>query len=193
MQERRFDKDPKKTRLPRSSLFLALFGFFLLSVALAVRSGIFARRNPGEPINAAMREALEQNVPHVLSEADATAIAQKYPDAIKTESGLMYVVRNPGLDPTRPRIGQYVTVNYDGRLLDGSRFDSSYEKGQPYTFRLGFGDVIKGWDEAFQGMRKGERRTLIIPYWLGYGDIGHPPKIPPRSTLVFEVELLDFR
>ena len=86
-----------------------------------------------------------------------------------------------------------VVAHYDGRLLDGSRFDSSYERGKPFEFQLGMGRVIKGWDEAFATMKKGERRTLIIPHWLGYGEKGSPPKIPGRATLIFEVELIDWR
>jgi FKBP-type peptidyl-prolyl cis-trans isomerase len=108
-------------------------------------------------------------------------------------SGLLYVVRDPGTGNATPREGQEVIVHYDGRLLDGTRIDSSYERGAPYTFRLGTGAVIQGWDDALLTMKKGEKRTLIIPYWLGYGISGRAPKIPPRTTLIFEVELLDFR
>jgi FKBP-type peptidyl-prolyl cis-trans isomerase len=90
-------------------------------------------------------------------------------------------------------VGQEVTVHYDGRLLDGTRFDSSRERGAPYTFRLGTGAVIQGWDDALLTMKKGEKRTLIVPYWLGYGTSGRPPAIPPRATLLFDVELISFR
>ncbi len=176
----------------RSTLYLFLLGIVLLTIALVVRSGMLARQNPGRPINSAMREALAAEAPQ-LSEADATLIRQKYATAHRLRSGLLYVERDPGTGTTTPSVGQEVIVNYDGRLLDGTKFDSSYEHGAPYTFRLGTGAVIQGWDEALLTMKKGERRTLIIPYWLGYGVTGNPPGIPPRATLVFEVELIDFR
>ena len=126
-----------------------------------------------------------------LSEDDARTIAEKYPAAQKTASGLMYVVTAPG-EGDLPVLGSRVTVNYVARFLDGTKFDGSADRGGPFTFTLGVGKVIKGWDEAFSGMKKGEKRTLIIPFWLDYGDRYRPP-IPPRSTLVYEVELVSFR
>jgi FKBP-type peptidyl-prolyl cis-trans isomerase len=177
----------------RSFMYLLLLGVVLLTIALVVRSGIMARKNPGRPINAAMREALEdQGMPQVSTQ-DSLVIAQKYGTAHKLASGLRYVVRAPGVGGATPKVGDQVTAHYDGRLLDGTPFDSSYKRGEPLTFQVGVGQVIKGWDEAFLGMTKGEKRTLIIPYWLAYGISGRPPTIPPRATLVFEVELLDFR
>jgi len=176
----------------RSTLYLFLLGIILLTIALVVRSGMLARKNPGRPINSAMREALAEEAPQ-WSEADAAVIRQKYATAHRLRSGLMYVERDPGTGQSTPSVGQEVIVHYDGRLLDGTRFDSSYPKGVPFTFRLGTGAVIQGWDEAFLTMKKGEHRTLIIPYWLGYGIGGNPPTIPPRATLVFDVELIDFR
>lgn len=85
--------------------------------------------------------------------------------------------------------GKTVTVNYSGTLTNGEKFDSSYDRGQPFTFSLGAGDVIKGWDQGVAGMKVGGKRKLTIPSNLGYGsrDMG---VIPPNSTLVFEVELL---
>jgi FKBP-type peptidyl-prolyl cis-trans isomerase len=171
----------------RNFFVLALLGVSLITIAIVVRSGILQRKNPGAPINSAMREAMEKNE---LSETDAALIAKNFPDAKKTSSGLLYIVRAPGEGPTPPR-GAQVRVNYEGRFLDGTPFDSSRNRG-PLTFTVGAGDVIRGWDEAILTMKKGERRTLIIPYWLGYGAGGRPP-IPPRATLVFDVELLDFR
>jgi FKBP-type peptidyl-prolyl cis-trans isomerase len=176
----------------RNVLYLLLLGIVLLTIALVVRSGMLARKDPGRPINSAMREALAETAPQ-WSEADMTIIRQQYANARRRPSGLLFVERNPGTGDATPTTGQEVIVHYDGRLLDGTRFDSSYAKGYPYTFRLGTGMVIAGWDEAFLSMKKGEKRTLIIPYWLGYGIEGHPPTIPPRATLVFDVELVDFR
>jgi FKBP-type peptidyl-prolyl cis-trans isomerase len=175
----------------RSFVYLVLLGLVLLTLAIVVRSGIFARRNPGEPINYAMRAALAENSPQ-LSTEDALLISRKYATAYKTPSGLMYINRDPGAGGASPRVGDTVVVNYDGRLLDGTPFDSSYRAGHPFVTQIGVGKVIKGWDEALLTMRKGARRTLIIPYWLAYGDAGRPPYIPPRATLVFEVELVDF-
>ncbi len=84
--------------------------------------------------------------------------------------------------------GKTVTVNYTGRLLTGAQFDSSYGRG-PFTFTMGAGQVIKGWDMGLNGMRVGGKRELVIPPYLGYGDTGQGP-IPPDATLVFDVELL---
>ena len=154
---------------------------------------MLARKNPGEPINRAMREAMAREGINEFSTDDAQVIAKTYPDARKLPSGLMWVVRNRGTGEATPQPGNEIICNYDGRLLDGTHFDSSYQRGVPFTFRLGTGQVIKGWDEAFATMHKGEKRTLIVPYWLGYGTQGRPPTIPPRGTLIFEVELIDWR
>lgn len=86
--------------------------------------------------------------------------------------------------------GKKVTVNYTGTLTDGTKFDSSYDHGSPFTFNLGAGEVIKGWDEGVAGMKIGGKRKLTIPPSLGYGPAGAPPVIPGNATLIFEVELL---
>jgi FKBP-type peptidyl-prolyl cis-trans isomerase len=176
----------------RSYVYLVLLGACLLTLALVVRSGMFARKNPGEPISAAMRAALAETRPE-LPEEDARRIRAQFPTASTTPSGLMYIDGFPGTGKARPRVGDTVTAHYVGRLLDGTPFDSSAAHGGPFTFRVGTGEVIKGWDEAFLTMRKGEKRTLIIPYWLGYSGSDRPSTIPYHATLVFEVELVDFR
>ena len=88
------------------------------------------------------------------------------------------------------KAGQSVDVHYTGRLVDGTKFDSSRDRGAPFTFPLGAGYVIRGWDEGVQGMKVGGHRRLTIPAELGYGDRGVPGLIPAGATLVFEVELL---
>jgi FKBP-type peptidyl-prolyl cis-trans isomerase len=175
----------------RSYVYILVLGACLLTLAIVVRSGMFFRHGPlDEPINSAMRQALSQESPQ-LSTGEAQYINQRYPTAYTMPSGLMYINTAPG-EGGKPRVGDTVTAQYDGRLLDGTPFDSSRQHGGPFRFKVGVGQVIKGWDEAFLTMKKGGKRTLIIPYWLAYGEEGRPPVIPPRATLVFDVELVDF-
>ena len=89
--------------------------------------------------------------------------------------------------------GKKVAVHYTGRLTDGTKFDSSLDRGAPLTFVLGAGRVIEGWEKGIAGMKVGGKRKLVIPPAMAYGSRGFPPLIPPDSTLVFDVELLDVR
>jgi FKBP-type peptidyl-prolyl cis-trans isomerase len=110
----------------------------------------------------------------------------------KLPSGLKYqdVAQGQG---TEAAAGRAVTVHYTGWLPDGKKFDSSRDHGQPFTFTLGAGQVIAGWDQGVEGMRVGGRRKLVIPPDLGYGAAGAPPDIPPAATLVFDVEVLEVK
>jgi peptidylprolyl isomerase len=112
-------------------------------------------------------------------------------DTITTPSGLKMVFFESHPDSIMPKSGHPVTVDYSGFLLDGSMFDSSIERKQPFTFRYGVDPVIKGWSEGVGLMHKGDRAKLIIPYNLGYGDHGSPGVIPPKATLIFDVTLLN--
>ena len=107
---------------------------------------------------------------------------------VTTESGLKYIDQKVGSGQTAKK-GDTVEVHYTGWLKDGKKFDSSVDRGRPFSFKLGEGRVIKGWDEGVAGMKVGGKRKLIIPYQLAYGERGRPG-IPPKADLVFEVELL---
>lgn len=96
----------------------------------------------------------------------------------------------PGSGPAA-KSGDKVKVHYTGTLLDGTKFDSSLDRSEPFEFTLGTGSVIKGWDEGVVGMKKGGKRKLTIPSDKAYGKRGSPPKIPPDAPLVFEIELLE--
>ena len=110
-------------------------------------------------------------------------------DSIKTPSGLVIEELLVG-SGAAAAAGQKVTVHYTGWLTDGKKFDSSKDRGDPFVFPLGRGQVIKGWDEGVAGMKVGGRRKLTIPPSLGYGARGAGGVIPPNATLLFEVELL---
>ena len=106
--------------------------------------------------------------------------------------GLKYTDDQVGTG-TEAQTGKTVSVHYTGWLLDGTKFDSSKDRNQPFSFPLGRGQVIKGWDEGVAGMKVGGKRTLVIPPDLGYGARGAGGVIPPNATLKFEVELLDVK
>ena len=115
---------------------------------------------------------------------------------IQTASGLQYEDTVPGTGPS-PSTGQQCVMHYTGWLWQngtkGAKFDSSVDRGTPFSFPIGTGRVIKGWDEGVASMRVGGKRTLLIPPDLGYGQRGAGGVIPPGATLLFEVELLEIR
>ena len=119
-------------------------------------------------------------------------VKEQWPKAVETKSGLYYQVEQKG-EGEPPATGTVISAHYTGRLLVGNRkFDSSYDRGEPIAFPVGTGRVIRGWDEALSQMTKGEKRTLIIPPELAYGERGAGGVIPPNAWLVFDVELVDF-
>jgi peptidyl-prolyl cis-trans isomerase A (cyclophilin A) len=123
------------------------------------------------------------------AESFAKKVKDKYPSAIKTATGLYYVVDKEGTGAKATK-GQTVVAHYTGTLWDGQKFDSSLDRGQPFEFQLGLGRVIAGWDEGFGLFQVGAKGKLIIPYNLAYGEQGYPGAIPPKADLVFEVEML---
>jgi len=114
--------------------------------------------------------------------------ATENPEAVRP-SGLRYIELRPG-EGTEAKSGDNVSVHYTGYLMNGKKFDSSLDRGEPITFQLGSGQVIKGWDEGLEGMRVNQKRKLVIPPQLAYDDRGVPGVIPPGSELVFDVELV---
>ncbi len=122
----------------------------------------------------------------------APALGVRLSQFKKQPSGLYVRDDTVGTGPVA-KAGQTVQVHYTGWLPDGDKFDSSLDHGEPITFTLGEGGVIRGWDEGIAGLKVGGARTLVIPPALGYGDRGSPPDIPPNSVLVFRVKLVGAR
>jgi FKBP-type peptidyl-prolyl cis-trans isomerase len=158
---------------------------WLGTLLLATLLGLAGCKDGGSQSQAGTGEAKGTEINYALFGIDPAKVTH-------TISGLqIYIKSKPEGDSVRmPQAGQLVTAHYHGQLLDGQVFDSSVQRGQPYKFVLGQGRVIQGWDEAFAQMPIGTKAVLIIPPSLGYGD-SDMGTIPPNSTLVFDVELID--
>jgi peptidylprolyl isomerase len=171
----------KSTITLRTLLFAAaiLFG---LTTSITAADG---QAKKGRTTPARNRRTTKSTKPKPVANAPATTT---------TPSGLVYVITRPS-NGRQPQVGETVVVHYTGLLGSGAKFDSSMDHpgGQPFTFKLGVGRVIKAWDEGIAKLRVGEQATLFIPPQLGYGIAGHPPQIPANSTLIFIVELIEIR
>lgn len=125
---------------------------------------------------------------------DVEFVEKKWPEAKRTFTGLRYIILKPGdQSGPMPEKGMEVSVLYKGMLLDGTVFDQSPDEKSPLKIRLGRGGLIEGWEQALQKMHKGEKWLLIVPPEMAYGARGKPPTIKRNATLVFEMELVDFK
>ncbi len=123
---------------------------------------------------------------------DLEFVEKTWPEAKKTATGIRYIVLREGKgEPGKP--GDRAAVLYIGRLLNGTEFDRNLDREHPFTFRVARGMVIQGWEQIMQLMKPGEKRLVIIPPELAYGTRGSAPKIPRDATLVFEIEVLEFK
>src|SRR5262245_9244361 len=154
-----------------------IFTLFALSLAVCLSSGPAAGQSQKPP------------APPPQPKEKPAAMEKTEPKEVVTPSGLKYVDLKPG-EGDEAKSGQIVEVHYTGWLTNGTKFDSSLDRRQPFAFRLGAGQVIKGWDQGVAGMKVGGKRKLTIPPGLAYGSQAVGGVIPPNSTLVFEVELL---
>ncbi|MEO1093788.1 MAG: FKBP-type peptidyl-prolyl cis-trans isomerase [Cyanobacteria bacterium J06638_28] len=178
-----------------SFVVLAAFCVVLLVAQVSRDQGTAIADNLSSSESAvATATQIAQNAADLAPEPEETA-AEDTEDTptedtlVTTESGLQYedIVEGTGAMPQK---GQRVTVHYTGTLEDGTKFDSSRDRGRPFSFNIGVGQVIKGWDEGVSSMRVGGQRKLVIPPELGYGARGAGGVIPPNATLLFDVELI---
>ncbi len=139
----------------------------------------------------ALRKQQEQEQLQAVAEFNIY-VQKTYPTAKNTSSGLHYIIEEQGTGAKAEKHRE-VSVHYTGALTNGSVFDSSHKRNQPISFPLGLGRVIKGWDEGIALLNVGGKAKLIIPYFLAYGAQGRPPVIPPKATLIFDVELTDVK
>lgn len=169
---------------------LAASGVLTMLIAIVLISVL----GGGGTENAASQLTPAGSTPTLPAQTPSTAPATPPPVAgqpVTTASGLQYVDIQPGSGAS-PATGDTAVVNYTGWLqADGTKFDSSVERPQPFSFHLGKSEVIKAWDEGVATMQVGGTRRLIVPPDLGYGASGFPPKIPANATLIFDIELLD--
>ncbi|DBA02606.1 TPA: hypothetical protein N0F65_011978 [Lagenidium giganteum] len=175
----------------------AVFSFFMFVLYIAFGVVLIKNRNviikesgttdasvSSEKAQAASASAPSPKVVRTDLEAGKSSLAPPHVSSLPTIK--------PGDGVNFPKPGNTVRVHYVGTLLDGSKFDSSRDRGRPFEFKLGAGQVIRGWDEGVALLSKGQVAKLTLPFEYAYGEQGYPPIIPPRATLIFEVELISF-
>lgn len=164
--------------------------FLMLSVCAAAAFSQTVKRTVRRPVKKpiAKKTTPQKKFPRYRVIKKNTMTIPK-PASMTTSSGLTYIVTKQGTG-AQLKAGDTIIVNYTGLLTNGQKFDSSLDRGEPFSFPLGAGRVIKGWDEGFEKLKVGDHATLIIPPSIGYGERGAGGVIPPGATLIFIVEVL---
>lgn len=163
--------------------FKILLSSFLFIAVMGFNSNLFAENTPNQSGN----ESTSANSNKLAGQA-FLAKNMTVPGVVSLPDGLQYKILKQG-QGNKPSVNDTVTVNYSGKLINGTEFDSSYKRGEPAKFQLSA--VIPGWTEALQRMNKGSIWEIYVPAALAYGEQGMPPTIGPNETLIFKVELLD--
>ncbi len=153
----------------------------------AVQAGCTKREEPPPPTATAPKPP-PSSTEEVWTAEQIAFLTEKFGELQRSPTGLYHKILQPGTGDAKPARAIKCKVNNRGTFLDGRVFDET--RGTPFQFRVGVRNVIKGWDEAVADMHQGEKRLIVVPYWLGYGVQGKIPYIMPRTTLVFEIELL---
>lgn len=173
---------------------LISFSVIVFCVVLLFVSNLFTSSQLAEAIPSVVKSEVVNSEEKIINQEEILVALDinslDMDKAVTTDSGLKYIDVKEG-DGKSPERGDNVTVHYTGLLENGQKFDSSRDRNRPFSFKIGVGQVIKGWDEGVATMKVGGRRQLIIPPELGYGSRGAGNVIPPNATLIFDVELLD--
>jgi FKBP-type peptidyl-prolyl cis-trans isomerase len=172
-----------------SSVFASGFSRFACLCGLLASCTTFTAPSEPLPIETAKPAATVAPAPTMTAKPEPPA-APMVPTKPDPSLGIKDLVVGKGAEA---KAGDTVSVHYTGTLQNGEKFDSSKDRGQPFTFPLGAGRVIRGWDQGVAGMKVGGKRKLTIPGPLAYGERGSPPKIPANATLLFDVELLEVK
>ncbi len=175
-----------------------LLNFIIFFVILAIVSAIYFYGFNSEPVEEDLPEEININMDTTNNETNPTGTDEAVEpevnndEPVAQENGLKIEILAEGTGEGAKN-GDDIIVHYTGWLTDGTKFDSSLDRGAPFSFVLGQGRVIQGWDQGMLGIKIGEKRKLTIPSELGYGEQGAGASIPPNATLVFEVELLEIK
>ncbi|GAB4145294.1 MAG: FKBP-type peptidyl-prolyl cis-trans isomerase [Patescibacteria group bacterium] len=161
---------------------------FIILILVGLLGGLFLLNAPTQTVTTGSTQSEQRMQEDNQTTQDTTQSGK----TVKLPNGLEYTDTVEGTGDT-VQTGDYISIHYVGTLEDGTKFDSSVDRNQPFETYIGVGQVIQGWDQGVVGMKVGGERTLVIPSNLAYGDSGIPGAIPPKATLIFKVKLLGIR